>query len=592
MGLDRPVRLWFAFLLALSLAAADPGRLEWLQGEISRHDTLYFEKAEPEITDYEYDRLKAELRRLEAELERRSSERVGSDLSEASQVVPHGRPMLSLEKAYSNEDVDKFLVRLREAGFKSEEGLIVEPKYDGIAINVRMVQGRVALASTRGDGTQGEVVTEALAAVGDLGYNWDRLQGIEEIELRGEVFISNEAFTALNARQVAAGDEPFRHPRAVAAGTIKLANLVEIRARGLSVVFHGWGEVVPTSAEPESVLGFRSWALGRGLPVGEMSRVSLGDRASLRRAIEVVREDASAVPTDGVVVKVDDVSLQQRLGNGSTAPRWAIARKFAPSRKETTLRAIGWQVGRSGVLTPVAEFEPVQLDGTTVARATLHNAKEVRRRDLRRGDRVVVEKAGQVIPAIVEVRTEFREEESVPEGWPEACPSCGEGVKIDGVDLRCGNFECRDQVVLRLVHFASRGAVGIRGLGKSMATKLVQAGLVNSPGDLYAVTEAELVALPGVGMITARKLRGEIADSRAVESWRVLVGLGLPGMGTTRAKVVASKLQRLTDLLDASQRAEAFAQLGAAARVELEVALARPEIARAVVELDAAVTKE
>jgi len=586
------VKLWFTFLLAVALVEAEPGRLDWLRGEIARHDTLYFEKAEPEITDYEYDHLKAELRRLEVELGRESSERVGSDLRKESALVPHGRPMLSLEKAYSNDEVDKFGARLWEAGLKPGEGLIVEPKYDGIAINVRMVRGRVGVAATRGDGTRGEVVTAAFAAVGDMGYRWDRSQGIEEIELRGEVIISYEAFAALNARRVAAGDEPFRHPRAVAAGSIKLTDLAEIQARGLSVVFHGWGEVVPETAAPESVLAFRSWAQGVGLPVGEMVRVKFGERSSLRGVIEQVREDAAALPTDGVVIKVDEVSSQRRLGDGPTAPRWAIARKFAPPRAETTLRQIVWQVGRSGVLTPVAEFEPVQLDGTTVARATLHNAKEVRRRDLRRGDRVVVEKAGQVIPAIVEVRTALRAGESVAEGWPEQCPSCGEAVEVDGVDLRCGNFECPDQMGLRLVHFASRGAVGIRGLGKSMATKLVEARLVRGPGDLYAVTEAELVDLPGVGPATARKLRREIGDSRAQAPWRMLVGLGLPGLGPTRAKLVAGKLQRLTDLLDAEERAEAFAALGAAARAELEVALAQPEIARTVTALHAAIVRQ
>lgn len=586
------MKFWLALVLAVSLVAADPGRVEWLREEIARHDALYFEKAEPEISDFEYDELKAELRKLEAKLGEASSERVGSDLSGEGELRRHGRPMLSLEKAYSDEDLGRFVDRLGEAKLVPGEGLMVEPKYDGIAINVRLVRGEVEWATTRGDGAQGEVVTAALAAVGDFSYDWDRRQEIEEIELRGEVFISHEAFAELNARQVAAGDAPFRHPRAVAAGSIKLTDLAEIRARGLSVVFHGWGEVVPERAAPESVGDFRSWGEGRGLPMGQSSRVGFGDRVSLRAVIKQVRERASAVPTDGVVIKVDEVLSQRRLGDGPTAPRWAIARKFAPPREETTLREIVWQVGRSGVLTPVAEFEPVQLDGTTVARASLHNAAEVRRRDLRSGDRVVVEKAGQVIPAIVGVRADLRAHGSVAEAWPEGCPSCGETVVVEGVDLWCRNFECADQVVLRLVHFASRGAVGIRGLGKSMATKLVEAQLVRGPGDLYGLSEAELVALPGVGEATARKLRGEIARSRAVERWRLLVGLGLPGMGTSRAKAVAAKLERLTDLLDESGRVDALVALGDAAQADLEAALENPVIARMVVDLDAAVVKE
>ncbi len=519
--------MWLYGILVLSLGAAAPSRLEWLRQEIDRHDTLYFQQASPEISDYEYDQLKAELRALEQAARVDSSARVGSDLRGDGEGGRHGRPMLSLDKAYTEDEVGRFLERLRDAGLPADTALVIEPKYDGVALNVRMVRGEVAEATTRGDGHQGEVVTAALAAIQPMGFPWAEGAAVEQIELRGEVYLSQAAWARLNAARAAAGDVVFRHPRSVAAGSIRLEDPDEIAARGLAVVWHGWGEVRPASGEPESVSSFGRWLDARGLSrVGPTERVALADAGGLTAAIARVRAGATAFPTDGVVIKVDDVSAQRRLGESATAPRWALARKFVPPQAETTLRAIRWQVGRSGVLTPVAEFEAVQLEGTTVARASLHTAAEVQRRDLRIGDRVVVEKAGQVVPAIVGVRQEKRTRAQLPYALPGRCPVCTTGLSRAAEDgeLYCENEACPAQVALGLVHFGSRGALSIRGLGEAMAMKLVTAELVRDPSDLYGLSEAQLVALPGVGVATARTFLAEIEQSRTAARWRVLVG--------------------------------------------------------------------
>ena len=585
------MKVWLFVITAALLVAQPVDRLGWLRQEVARHDALYFQRAEPEISDYEYDLLKAELREIEEAAAVASTERVGSDLDGRQRVIPHGRPMLSLQKAYSDEDVMKFLEGLQKAGVAEDEWIVVEPKYDGVAINLKIVRGQMVLATTRGDGAVGQDVTDALNAIAAVGYAWTdgKTRPIESIELRGEVFISDAAFASLNATRVAAGDEVFRHPRSVAAGALSLSDLDEIQARNLSLVIHGWGEVVPESAGPESMTSFQAWLDECGVSgVGVSERVQLTDTEEIGEAVKRVRAAANSFPTDGVVLKVDSVAAQKRLGNGAAAPRWAIARKFVPPREETTLRRIVWQVGRTGSLTPVAEFDAAQLDGTTVARASLHNAGELQRRDLRIGDRIVIEKAGQVVPAIVEVRTGKRGSDSVPYKLPAKCPSCGDELEggAGGAALSCGNDSCRDQVVLRVAHFASRNAVGIGGLGPGTVAKLVAAGLVRDASDLYRLTEAELSNVSGIGEVSARRLKDAIDASRTAPRWRVLVGLGLPGLGPTGAKKVDKRLAELNDLLTDSVREASLSDLGESVRAQLEAELKKPAVKRMIQALD------
>ncbi len=539
--------------------AAQRERIATLRAEIAYHDQRYFQEAAPEITDYEYDQLKRELRRLEAAAGEVSDEVVGSDLDrdDASGArIAHGAPMLSLDKAYEDAEVARFFARVAAASPDEPVRFAIEPKFDGVAVNVVLRRGRLVRASTRGDGERGEEVTAQLRVVRGLDYEWAfdaRAPRIEEIELRGEVYQSQAAFAQLNAERVAAGLEPFRHPRSVAAGSIKLDDLEDLATRRLSLVFHGWGAVKPAEAAPQSVMEFQRWLEGVGLPAVADAHFATPDSAAeLNALVARRREETWPYPTDGLVLKVDDVSLQQVLGNGPTAPRWALARKFTPPRAETVLRRIVWQVGRTGGLTPVAEFDPVVLGGATIQRASLHNAAEIVRRDLRLGDTVWIEKAGQIIPQVAGVEVAKRPAGAMPFRAPQWCPSCAKPLRNNKSNtlLQCEYWPCPDQLEQRLLHFASRSALRIRGLGPGMAEKLVESGLVRATPDLYELKEAQLVGLPGVGPRTAESLVAAIAESRHASLVQVLVGLGLPGMGPARAQERAGEISSLEELVD------------------------------------------
>ena len=562
--------LFACWVLLLVAATATPpaddstlARIEALRAEIAHHDDLYFREAAPVITDYEYDLLKLELRRLEAlaGLATDAAAELTDDRDPAAPKQVHARPMLSLNKAYNDAEVSAFWERAVAAAPADTPAPLrfsVEPKFDGIAVNVVLRHGRLLSAATRGDGATGEDVTAQVAVIRGLDYEWsfDAAEPrVEQIELRGEIFLTDSAFQRLNAERVTAGEPPFRHPRSVAAGAIKLADLTQVATRGLSIVFHGWGEVQPASAAPASVLAFQRWLDERGLPGVTATRfVAPTSAAELNAVLHDLQAQPRDFPTDGVVVKVDDVATQQALGDGPTAPRWALARKFVPPRAETVLRNIVWQVGRTGSLTPVAEFDPVQLDGTTVARASLHNPAEIAQRDLRIGDVVWIEKAGEIIPQVAGIVLEQRPPTAAPYVVPVLCPSCASRLQPDGATLQCPEFDCDEQVAQRLLHFASRGALGIRGLGPGLVAKLVEADLVRSPADLYTLTESQLTALPGVGAATAQRLLEAISASRTAPLWRVLVGLGLPGVGPAGAKAMAAEIGHLAVLLDDSSR--------------------------------------
>ena len=534
-------------------------RIEALRAEIAHHDELYFREAAPEITDYEYDLLKLELRRLESQsgVARESTVALTDDRDPASPQHAHTRPMLSLDKAYNDDDVAAFwdkVVAASSADPTSPLRFSIEPKFDGIAVNVVLRRGRLLSAATRGDGAAGEDITAQVGVIRGLDYEWSfdtSAPRIEQIELRGEIFLTHAAFARLNQERAAAGEAPFRHPRSVAAGSIKLDDLGTVATRGLSIVFHGWGDVQPAEAAPVSVMAFQRWLDERGLPtVADARFVAPHSADALNAAAHALQAQALPFPTDGIVIKLDDVAAQTALGDGPTAPRWAIARKFAPPRAETVLRHIAWQVGRTGALTPVAEFDPVQLDGTTVARASLHNPAEITQRDLRLGDVVWIEKAGEIIPQVAGLVLEQRPASAAPYVMPTFCPECDSSLRRNGATLHCANFDCDAQVVQRLLHFASRGALNIRGLGPGLVGKLVEADLVRSPADLYTLDAAQLTALPGVGETTAQRLLEAIDESRAAPLWRVIVGLGLPGIGPASAKTLAGEIDDLADLLN------------------------------------------
>ncbi|MEN9841194.1 MAG: hypothetical protein RL376_994 [Verrucomicrobiota bacterium] len=612
------VVIGLAFGLGLVAQAATPTEAEQaqlmeLRREIARHDELYFRKAAPVITDAEYDRLKMRLRELVAKVgdadDRAGEERVGDDRTGRLVTYRHGEPMLSLAKAYSDEEVAAFAARVTaKLGAEAAANAVwfrVEPKYDGMAVSLTYERGRLVRAVTRGDGLEGDDVTFNLKR---LVRGWvEQLGGAEageevgtvpeRVEVRGEIFMSLAEYARLSAARAAAGEEVPGHPRNVAAGALR-AQVGEQTGAGevrrLELVCYGWGSWVPVTERPKTLGEFRASLVRWGLQVPGVDRVVAGS-AALGAAVAEVRKYGAVqgVPVDGVVIKVEWVAEQEILGVGPGAPRWAVARKFAPERVATPLRGITWQVGRMGVLTPVAELEPVELAGTTVARASLHNAEELARRDLRPGDWVWVEKAGEIIPVIAGVDTAKRAEGAVPYAVPERCPACEMVLaRRDGVAaLVCENRACAAQVVRRLVHFAGPEALAITGLGPAVVEAAVGRGWLRGPADIYRAETAQWAELPGVGRRKAEKLRLAIEASRETarkDGARLLYGLGWPGLGRAAAKRLAAAAGGLGELsngdVDWWRRK---AGLGATEAQELEAYLRRGDVAAELAELRA-----
>ena len=562
-------------------------KIEQLRAELSRHDDLSFRDAAPEITDFEYDLLKRELCRLEIESGLiPSAVGIDDDRLDFTHQINHGKPMLSLDKAYTEDGVADFYQRISQAALSEHINFVVEPKFDGVAVSIVLNRGVCQSAATRGNGAIGEDITAQVEVIRSLGYESEfdaSSPRIERIELRGEIFLAHAQFDVLNQERRSASLPEFRHPRSVAAGAVKLTDLNEVATRGLSIVFHGWGDVVPADAAPKSMTEFHRWLDARGLPSAQTVRfITPADAAQLNREAEQVRESISGVPTDGVVIKTDSVDLQKSLGNGPTAPRWALARKFAPPRTRTVLRNIGWQIGRTGALTPVAEFDPVTLGGATIRRASLSKAGEIIRRDLRLGDLVWIEKAGEIIPQLAKIDFEQRSADSQTYSLPDACPSCERAIAIRGVgtglQLFCENYDCTEQVEGRLRHFVSKGALDIKGVGPTLAQRMIESELVHCPSDLYTLTLDQLVALPRVGEKTGHRLLTAIDESRDVPLERWIIALGLPGVGPRRASQLAAEVQSLAVLLNPAEREKKLSVLDDAVSVQVEAHLRRPEI--------------
>jgi DNA ligase (NAD+) len=593
-------RGWAGFLLfwaavAVAVAGATEGeeaaggRIRELRREIARHDELYFKKAAPVISDFEYDKLKAELRGLEARAGAERADTVGDDRTGKSATWRHVVPMLSLEKAYSDEEVAAFearvAARLGRAGEETEYR--VEPKYDGVAISLTYERGRLVRATTRGDGAEGDDITAAALAVRGVARSLRADPAVpwpERVELRGEVYLRFAEFERVNAERTAAGEGVFANPRNLAAGSIRLLDTEEATGRGLEFVGFGWGGWEPAETRPATLGEFGARLEAWGLMGAAQAKVARG-RDELIAATAALREAGrrGGFPTDGVVVKLERAADQETLGNGPSAPRWALARKFAPERAAAALRAITWQVGRTGVLTPVAELEPIELDGSTVTRATLHNADEIARRDLRPGDRVFVEKAGEIIPAVVGVDLATRAAGGVAYAPPENCPSCAAALaRVEGrAALRCGNEACPARLARRIEHLVAEGALDVAGLGPGLIEALVERGAVSSPAQVFRLREEDLRGVPGVGAKSAERVLAALAEARRRaerDGARLLFGLGWPGVGKEAARRLAVKFDGLEALAAAEAGAlRSAAGLGAATVETLAAYLASPE---------------
>ncbi|MFM8460212.1 MAG: NAD-dependent DNA ligase LigA, partial [Chthoniobacterales bacterium] len=500
-------------------------RARELRREIARHDRLYYEEAAPQISDREYDVLLRELRDLEdAHPDLRTPDsptrRVAGKPLDGFKQVRHRVPMQSLDNTYSLEEADEFLERVERLLPGIKLRWTIEPKVDGVAISLTYREGLLELAATRGDGTTGDDVTQNVRTIRSIPL---RLEGDvpDLIEIRGEVYLPKKKFAALNEEREKEGEALFANPRNAAAGSLKLLDSSIVAKRGLGAVFYGLGAVEGGKA-PQTQTELLAWLKKIGLPVVPKFWEA-DDEAGVRKAIaalEKIRHDF-AFETDGAVIKLDEFKRREQTGSTSKAPRWAMAYKYEAERARTKLNSITVQVGRMGTLTPVAELEPVPIAGSRVARATLHNEEEIARKDIRVGDWVFVEKAGEVIPAVVGVDLKARTGKEKKFKMPERCPSCGSKVFRDPelTAVRCINPDCPAQIRRRLEHFGARGAMDIEGLGEAMVDQLVSAGLVEKLPDIYSLKADEVSALERMGEKSTANLLGAIEGSKAQPLW-------------------------------------------------------------------------
>ncbi len=543
-------------------AASLRERATRLRREIERHNRLYHEEARPEVSDFEYDALLAELADLEREhpgLRTADSptQRVGAEVRKGFRTVEHDPPMLSLDNTYARSELDEFDAQVRRLlGVEGPVAYRVEPKIDGLAFALRYEHGRLAWAATRGDGRRGDDITENVRTLRDLPERI--LSNAARIEVRGELYMPKDAFAAFVEQQQAEGLEPFKNARNAAAGSIKLRDPREVARRPLAAILYGIGRV--EGWEPPSTQGALLDALGGwGLPTPPRVWRCAGI-AEVHAAIDALDGVRNALPfeTDGAVIKVEDRGRHAALGCTARAPRWARAYKFTPERAETRIEAVTVQVGRTGVLTPVAELRTVRLGGTDISRATLHNEDEIRRKDVRLGDAVLIERAGEVIPAVVGVLTEKRTGAELHFAMPTRCPACGSPVvRREGeVARRCENFLCPAQLTARLAHFASREALDLEGLGTRVAEALVEQGALHDPLDLFE-QHVDWLATLNLGTDSEPRLLGsknaarltralERAKTLPLDRW--LVALGIPGVGVTAARLIASHHRDLEDV--------------------------------------------
>lgn len=520
--------------------------VEQLCEELNRHSYLYHVEARPEIGDAEYDALFRRLQRLEEAFPELVSpesptHRVGAPPQDKFETVEHVAPMLSLDSSEKAEDVRRFDERVRKAlGTGVEPVYLVEPKLDGASIELVYEDGVLARAVTRGNGRQGEQVTENIRTIATvpLRLRTEKRPAPTLLALRGEVLMYISDFADFNAGLIESGQEPYASPRNSAAGAIRQLDSRNTAARKLDVLVYDVLAVEGVSFATDSagIEAIREW--GFRLPERIRTVRTADEIVEYHAAFEADRDELD-YEIDGVVIKLDDLSARRAMGATSHHPRWALAYKFEPRQEVTVIEAIDVQVGRTGVLTPVAWLRPVVVGGVTVSRASLHNREELRRKDLRVGDTVRIQRAGDVIPQVVEV-VEHPADRAEPFEMPRVCPVCGTEVYEDGPRLRCPNrFGCKAQLKERIVHFGSRAALDIEGLGSETAALLVDRGLVTRLAHLFDVTAEQLMEFEGFAEKSATALVAAIAAKKTPDLDRFLIALGIPEVGVTVARSLA-----------------------------------------------------
>jgi DNA ligase (NAD+) len=514
-------------------------RAAFLSAELHRHNRLYYIEARSEISDQQFDALLRELQDIEAKFPDlltpdSPTQRVGGAPLEGFTQITHSVRMMSLDNTYSEEELAAFFARLQKGLGREKIDCVIEPKVDGVAITIRYENGVLKHGATRGDGQTGDDVTNNLKTIKPLPLRLPK-DGPQTFEVRGEVFMPKAGFAKLNEERDEAGEPRFANPRNSTAGTLKLLDPKTVAKRPLDIVFYGLVEASDVQSQTEV------YALLDAAGLRKADLIWQADSAEgLLTAIRELDEKRKSLPyeTDGAVIKVNSFADQRELGATSKAPRWAIAYKYQPEQAETKLLAIDIQVGRTGALTPVARLEPVLISGSTVSNATLHNYEEIERKDIRVGDIVVIEKAGEIIPAVVTVKKEHRSGDEAVVTAPTHCPVCGTGVHRDEeqVVIRCPNPHCPEVVKRRIEHFVSRAAMDISGLGESVIAQLVEIKLVRDVADLYALNELLLARLERVGTKSIDNYLKAIETSKQQDPWRLVFGLGILHVGAGGAR--------------------------------------------------------
>lgn len=527
-------------------------RVEELRELLHRANRAYYVESEPFISDQEFDESLQELKNLEDQFDLATidspTQRVGGEPTGSFPNVQHPVPMLSLDNTYNEDDLKDFDRRVRDILGHDNFTYAVELKFDGASIRLRYENGELLLGATRGDGQTGDDITSNIKTIRDIPLHVDSR---EPLEIRGEAYMEKEAFIRLNESRENRDLTPFANPRNSTAGSLKMQDPREVARRPIK--FFGF-DLIPESMSPDLTHEQKLTQLkSLGIPVCEHFKVCKNPE-ELIRIIQKWDEVRHQLPyeTDGVVIKVNEVKYHEELGFTSKFPRWAIAYKFQAAQATTVLDSITLQVGRLGKITPVAELKPVQLAGTIVKRASLHNEDEINRKDIRPGDSVIIEKAGEIIPQVIAVIDPDREGRAEPFNMPELCPACGEKlVKFtDEVDWRCINPECPPQVLERIAHFASRDAMDIDGLGEAIIEQLLNENLIQTYADLYELKKEMLLPLERMGEKSVQNLLDSIEKSKNQPLHRILYGLGIRFVGKTVAKDLANHFNSIEAISD------------------------------------------
>ncbi len=532
-------------------------QIEALREGIDYHDYLYYVKNKPAISDSTYDKLFRRLQELEEafpefQSETSPTQRVGAKPLDKLRKVDHASPMLSLNAALETEEVGNFDRFVRKNTDGENVKYVLEPKFDGLSVEVVYENGQFMRGSTRGDGTTGEDVSENLKTVRSIPLRLRDEDSLpSSLAVRGEVFMPKKAFQKLNKARIEQGEDAFANPRNAAAGIIRQLDPKKVADKPLDVVFY---EIIDSSngklsSHWDTLKKFGRWGLKTDDNTTKCSGLDkikqYHDRMSERR-------DDLDYEIDGVVIKLDDYELREKLGVRQRSPRWAMAWKFAPKKEVTTLEEIVVQVGRTGILTPVALLQPVDVGGVTVSRATLHNEGEVKRKDVRPGDKVRIERAGDVIPEVVERINQKGKKRSKPFSMPQKCPVCGEWVKKEGAYYVCpASLSCRAQLIGRVQHYSSREAMNIEGLGDETVKELVERGFVTDMADLYKLSVEQLKSLEGFAQKSAEKLHKSIQQSREAKLDTFLYALGIRHVGRHVAQVAARRFGSFDKLKEA-----------------------------------------